>query len=78
MAIFELDARGLLCPMPVIRAQDRIAQLQDGDILAVHCSDPGAANDIPAWCRINGHTILDINQDNEILVIRIQVNNGEI
>jgi tRNA 2-thiouridine synthesizing protein A len=77
MATFELDARGLLCPMPVIRTQDRIAVLQVGDVLEVHCSDPGAANDIPAWCRINGHKVIDVNQDDGILVIRIQVSNGE-
>jgi tRNA 2-thiouridine synthesizing protein A len=77
MATYELDARGLLCPMPVIRTQDRIAELQDGDILEVYCSDPGAANDIPAWCRINGHKIVDISQDDGNLLIRIRVMNGD-
>ena len=60
MTDFELDAQRLLCPMPVIRAQDRIKDLKPGDRLKVVCTDPGAKNDIPAWCRINGHQVNEI------------------
>lgn len=67
MSTYQLDARRLLCPMPVIRTQDRVKQLQPGDILEVTCTDPGVKNDIPAWCRINGHQMQKIEeQDNEI------------
>lgn len=59
MAEHELDARRLLCPMPVIRVQERIASLQAGDTLRVHCTDPGALLDIPAWCRVHGHRVLE-------------------
>lgn len=52
-----VDARNLLCPMPVIRVQDKVKQLQMGDVLEVVCTDPGVMQDIPAWCRINGHQI---------------------
>lgn len=69
-----VDARRLLCPMPVIRAQDTIATLQAGDEVRVVCTDPGAKNDIPAWCRINGHTVLDIASENDEIIITIQVN----
>lgn len=66
--------RGMLCPMPVIRTQDRVEQLQAGDVLTVFCTDPGAIHDIPAWCRVNGHEIIDIEQqqDDEI-TIRLRV-----
>lgn len=53
-----LDARRLLCPLPVIRVQQRIAYLQVGDTLRVEFTDPGALLDIPAWCRIHGHEVL--------------------
>ena len=67
MSDFELDARRLLCPMPVIRTQDRIKELTSGDQLTVHCTDPGALEDIPAWCRINGHKVISsIREDSEI------------
>lgn len=58
-----LDARGLLCPMPVIRVQDQVARMQPGEVLQAVCSDPGVLNDIPAWCRLNGHIVLD-TEDN--------------
>lgn len=58
----QLDARRLLCPMPVIRTQDKVKLLKTGDTLEVLCTDPGALNDIPAWCRINGHKILHTEQ----------------
>ena len=71
MTDFELDAQRLLCPMPVIRTQDRIKDLKPGDRLKVICTDPGAKNDIPAWCRINGHRvdeILDRDGSIEIMI----------
>lgn len=69
MSHYELDARRLLCPMPVIRAQNKVAELQPGDILSVICTDPGAENDVPAWCRINGHKVCAIHkQDNELRI----------
>lgn len=73
MANFSIDTRGLLCPMPVIRAQDRVEELQPGDRLEVISSDPGALNDIPAWCRINGHAVLEKNQDGREVRIVIKV-----
>lgn len=70
---YTLDARNSLCPMPVIKTQNRIAELQAGDILEVTCTDPGALSDIPAWCRINGHLIKDSRENDDEVVIVIQV-----
>jgi len=73
----QLDARRLLCPLPVIRAQDAVAGLQTGDLLTVTSTDPGAKIDIPSWSRINGHELIEIKeQDNEI-IITIKVNQEE-
>ncbi len=73
MSHYELDVRRMLCPMPVIRSQDRIAQLQAGDTLAVICTDPGAKHDIPAWCRVNGHEIVSIEEQQDALIITVRV-----
>ena len=74
-SMHTLDAKNLLCPMPVIRTQDAVNKLQPGEQLQVTCTDPGALNDVPAWCRINGHKVLQTEQnDNEILII-IEVGN---
>jgi len=70
---FQLDARQLICPMPVIRTQDRIKTLASGDRLTVLCTDPGAKNDIPAWCRINGHQVDDIRETDGTIQISITV-----
>ncbi len=70
MAKHILDAKRLLCPMPVIRTQDKINTLTAGDVLEVVCSDPGALNDVPAWCRINGHKVLETKTtDDEVFII---------
>ena len=69
-----LEARNSLCPMPVIKTQDKIAELQAGDTLEVTCTDPGALSDIPAWCRINGHTVKETQERDDDVLILIQVN----
>ena len=68
-----LDARNLLCPMPVIRTQDRVKALNTGDLLEVRCTDPGALNDIPAWCRIHGHRVVETKEDADEVVIILNV-----
>jgi tRNA 2-thiouridine synthesizing protein A len=73
MSETQLDARGLLCPLPVIRTQDKVETMQAGDVLKVYCSDPGVVHDIPAWCRINGHTILAIDEGEDEIVVVVEV-----
>lgn len=77
MSHHELDARYLLCPMPVIRAQERIARLAPAETLAVRCTDPGALHDIPAWCRIHGHSVIDAHTTGGEVWITVRVGNGE-
>ncbi len=59
--------------MPVIRTQATVEQLKPGDTLAVICTDPGAIQDIPAWCRVNGHQVVDIQQRDEEIRISVLV-----
>lgn len=66
-----LNVKRLLCPLPVIRTQDKVKTLQTGDELTVICTDPGVMQDIPAWCRINGHQVLEtkVEQGEYIIVL---------
>ena len=73
MSEYELDARRLLCPLPVIRTQDKVKQLQQGDVLSVTCTDPGVMQDIPAWCRINGHKVLKTQSGEYEYIITLEV-----
>ena len=63
VSAYTLDVKQLLCPLPVIRTQDRVATLKIGDVLTVYCTDPGALSDIPTWCRLHGHTMLSTKED---------------
>jgi tRNA 2-thiouridine synthesizing protein A len=63
--------------MPVIRTQDTVRHLKEGDTLEVISTDRGALNDIPAWCRINGHRVLESRQQDNEVIIRILVGPGE-
>jgi tRNA 2-thiouridine synthesizing protein A len=73
MSESKLDARRLLCPMPVIKTQDRIKNLQPGDRLEVTCTDPGALSDIPSWCRIHGHEVISTRTEGREISIVIRV-----
>ena len=73
MSEVELDARGLLCPLPVIRAQDRARDLAAGDVLVVVATDPGALHDIPAWCRVHGHEVLTADETPDEIRIRVKI-----
>jgi TusA-related sulfurtransferase len=68
-----LNAKRLLCPMPVIRTQDKVKQMQPGEQLEVHCTDPGVMQDIPAWCRINGHKVLETRMGEHEYFIILEV-----
>lgn len=74
MSHHELDARRLLCPLPVIRAQDKAKTLNRGDTLTVICTDPGALLDIPAWCKINGHKVINASTVDKEVIITLEVN----
>lgn len=73
MAHYQLDARKLLCPMPVIKTQNKIKTLESGDTLDVICTDPGALEDIPAFCRIHGHHVTGVKEMGSKIIICITV-----
>ncbi len=72
---YTLDTKRLLCPLPVIRTQDKVKQLQPGDQLTVIGTDPGIMQDIPAWCRINNHLVLNSFSENAEYIIILEVGN---
>lgn len=54
----ELDARGLLCPLPVLKARKRLGQLAPGSVLSMLADDPAARIDVPHFCAEQGHTLI--------------------
>ena len=69
-----LDARHLLCPMPVIRTQQKVATLAPGDTLEVVATDPGTLHDIPAWCRVHKHELLSTSSGDTEIRVTLRVN----
>jgi tRNA 2-thiouridine synthesizing protein A len=54
----ELDARGLNCPLPILRTKKALADLQSGQVLKVLATDPGAVKDFQAFSRQTGHELV--------------------
>lgn len=58
-----LDAKGLSCPMPLLRTKKEIEKVKSGEVLEVLGTDPGSRNDIPGWCARAGHEYLGEKED---------------
>ena len=59
--------------MPVIRVQAAMESLAPGSELEVLCTDPGAMHDVPAWCRVHGHEVVEVVEDAGADEIRITI-----
>lgn len=59
----RLDCRGLICPLPVLRARKALAGLPGAAILEVLATDPGAPRDMAAFCRETGHTLVSVHTE---------------
>ena len=62
-----LDAKGLNCPLPVLKTKLILNRMQPGEILFVEATDPHSVIDFEAYCARTGHTILSIDQGEEII-----------
>ena len=58
MTKINLDATGLLCPLPVLKLRKHLKSIKIGDVVAVLADDPAAAIDIPHFCNETGHTLV--------------------
>ena len=62
-----LDAKGLNCPLPVLKAKVALNKMQPGEILFVEATDPHSVIDFEAYCARTGHEILHIDEEDEII-----------
>ncbi len=58
-----VDARGLQCPMPIVRTAQAIRPLPSGAVVEVLATDPGSIKDVAAWCRSTGHALIESTVD---------------
>ena len=57
----ELDARGLNCPLPILRAKKSIQSLDSGQVLRIVATDPGSVKDFEAFCKQTGNELVETN-----------------
>ncbi|WP_258723553.1 sulfurtransferase TusA family protein [Cellulomonas sp. NS3] len=69
-----VDARGLRCPIPVIRLARAARDAAPGAVLTVLSTDPAARHDVPAWARLRGHAVVASREEPEgALAISVRV-----
>ncbi|MED3850981.1 sulfurtransferase TusA family protein [Priestia megaterium] len=57
-----LDAKGLACPMPIVKTKKAMNELEAGQVLEIHATDKGAKNDLTAWAKSGGHELLQTEE----------------
>jgi tRNA 2-thiouridine synthesizing protein A len=62
-----VDAKGLACPMPIVKTKKAIGELESGQILEVHSTDKGAKNDLSSWAKSGGHELLNHIEEDGVL-----------
>jgi tRNA 2-thiouridine synthesizing protein A len=67
-----LDAKGLKCPMPVVKTSKEIKNIEVGGILEVLATDPGSMADITAWTKSTGNELLKTEKDEGVLKFYIR------
>lgn len=70
----ELDARGLNCPLPILRAKKALNGLQQGEVLSVRATDPGSVKDFDAFCKQTGNELVSSEQAGGEYVFQIRKN----
>jgi len=68
----EIDARGLNCPLPILRTRKAMAGLQPGGVLKVLATDPGSVKDMEAFCRQTGNQLLQSGEDDKAFLFLIR------
>ena len=68
----KLDATGLFCPEPVFRTKIEIERMQVGQVLIVSADDPAAEDDISRWVTRNGHELLNLSKDGNMITFQIK------
>ena len=62
-----LDAKGLACPMPIVKTRKEMKDMESGQILEILATDKGAKADLTAWAKSGGHELLDSQEEDDVL-----------
>lgn len=67
-----LDAKGLACPMPIVRAKKVMKDMETGQVLEIHTTDKGSVADLEAWTKAGNHEMKEQQQEADIFKFWIQ------
>lgn len=62
----DIDARGLNCPLPILRTKKALSDMQSGQVLRIQATDPGAVKDFQAFARQTGNELLSHTEDDKV------------
>jgi tRNA 2-thiouridine synthesizing protein A len=68
----ELDLKGLLCPLPMVRVSQNITKVPVGGIVKATATDPGSVADIPSWARTTGNEVVKSEKDGKNFVFYVK------
>ncbi|WP_089991378.1 sulfurtransferase TusA family protein [Cognatiyoonia koreensis] len=68
----DLDAVGLLCPLPVLKARKRLSTMAAGELLRMRADDPAAIVDVPHFCAVSGNELVSQSDEGSVQVYVIR------
>ena len=72
MAEHVLNAEGLNCPLPILKAKKMLKSVPVGEVLSVRATDPGAVADFAAFCRQTGNELVSSGQEGDVYTFEIR------
>lgn len=72
MANQELNAEGLNCPLPILKAKKALKGMASGDVLSIRATDPGSVADFAAFCNQTGNELVSSNSEGDIYTFEIK------
>lgn len=71
-ADLEIDLKGLLCPLPMVRVSQNISKVPVGGVLKAVATDPGSLADIPSWARSTGNEVIKTEKGDKVYTFYIK------
>jgi tRNA 2-thiouridine synthesizing protein A len=68
----ELDAKGLSCPLPILKTKKALNDLSSGQVLKIWATDPGSVKDMQAFSKQTGHALLSAAEEDHVYVFYMQ------
>lgn len=76
MANHNLDAKGLNCPLPILKTRKALKEVPEGETLEVMCTDPGSVADFQAFCRTTGNELVEHGEEKGVYTFLIRKTTG--